>query len=193
MVIPYRSLSLLVLGVWLGGSVAVDIAVSQNFQTVDRFLAAPGDSRTSAQLSAIGRVPERAILRRNAAEENNWLFLNWERAELAIGGMLLVLCRIGQQRQKMKITGSVALLAIVAAEHFLLTPDIVSLGRIVDGLTAADPRYRTFWILHGFYSGLDILKMVVIFGIGVRAAFLRPDTGSLREEAWQRRHQVVAE
>ena len=71
---------------------------------------------------------------------------------------------------------------MVAAEHFLLTPHIVALGRVVDELPAADPQYRTFWMLHGFYSGLDILKILVIFGLGIQLVTLR-ERRAVPEEA----------
>jgi hypothetical protein len=61
---------------------------------------------------------------------------------------------------------SLLLLAIVAAEHFLLTPRITEMGRFIDDVKPSDPQYKTFWMLHGFYSGLDILKMLVAVVLG---------------------------
>jgi len=162
-VIQYRRLCALLLGAWLGASILTDVAVTQNFQAVDRFLQSPGDAGTSAQLNAIGQARERTILRRHAAEENNWIFLNWERVEFAIGGGLFLLFLVGGKPRRTTLALSLVLLGIVAAEHFLLTPAITGLGRIVDDLPATDPQYRKFWMLHGFYSGLDILKMLVGF------------------------------
>jgi len=175
-VIRNRRLSALLLGAWLGASILTDVAVTQNFQAVDRFLAAPGNAATSSELNAIGPARERVILRRNAGEENNWIFLNWERVEFALGGGLFLLFLLGDKPQKSRVALSIVLLAIVAAEHFLLTPRITDLGRIVDDLPAADPQYKTFWTLHGVYSGLDILKMLVMFGLAARLAILsKPD------------------
>ena len=167
MVSRYRSLVAILLGAWLGASIVADIAVTQNFHAVDRFLAAPGNATTEAQLNAIGRAEERVILRRNAAEENNWIFLNWERVEIAIAVALLALL-LADRARGMLLGGSVLLITVLAAEHFVLTPEITSLGRIVDGLQPSDPQYKTFWMLHGFYSGLDILKMLVVCALGAR-------------------------
>ena len=176
--IHYRRLSALLLGAWLGASILTDIAVTQNFQTVDRFLEAPGNQVTSVDLNAIGHARERIILRRNAGEENNWIFLNWERVEFAIGaGLFLLLLfgerRLGERHRKSMLALSLVPLAIVAAEHFLLTSRITELGRIVDGLPATDSRYKTFWTLHGLYSGLDILKMLAMFGLAALLAIRR--------------------
>jgi len=175
-VIQYRGLSALLVGAWLGASILTDVAVTQNFQTVDRFLEAPGNPGTSAELNAIGRARERTILRRNAGEENNWIFLNWERVEFAVGSGLFLLLLFGERPRKSMLALSVALLTVVAAEHFLLTSRITDLGRIVDDLPATDSRYKTFWMLHGLYSGLDILKMLALFGLGALLAIRRkPD------------------
>jgi hypothetical protein len=175
-VIQYRRLSALLLGAWLGGSIITDVAVTQNFQAVDRFLEAPGNAGTSAQLNAIGRARERAILRRNAGEENNWIFLNWERVEFALGGGLFLLLLFGDRPQKATLALSLGMLVLVLAEHFLLTPTITGLGRIVDDLQTTDPEYKKFWMLHGFYSGIDILKMLAGFVLAVRLAMRRrPD------------------
>ena len=54
-VIQYRRLCALLLGAWLGAGILADVAVTQNFQAVDRFLQAPGSVATSVALKAIGR------------------------------------------------------------------------------------------------------------------------------------------
>ena len=181
--IQFRRLSALLLGAWLGASIVADVAVTQNFQTVDRFLQTPGNPGTSAQLNEIGWARERVILRRNAGEENNWIFLNWERVELVIGTGLFFLLLFGDRTQKLMLGLSIALLAIVAAEHFLFTPRIIDLGRVIDDLPASDPQYKTFWTLHGVYSGLDILKMLVAFGMAVRLVIRsKPDSDHFARE-----------
>lgn len=180
MVTRYRILIAVLLGAWLGASIVADVAVTQNFQTVDRFLAGPGNAATEAQLKAIGRAEERAILRRNAAEENNWIFLNWERVEIAISLTLLAFLMADRARGIL-LAGAVLLIVVLAAEHFFLTPEITSLGRIVDDLQVSDPQYKTFWMLHGFYSGLDIVKMLVVCALGARIVFARQAAAQAQE------------
>jgi hypothetical protein len=175
-VIQYRRLAALLIGAWLGAGILADVAVTQNFQAVDRFLQAPGSVSASAALNAVGRDKQRFILRRNAGEENNWIFLNWERVELALGGLLFLLLLFGERPQKLLIVLSAAMFLIVAGEHFYLTPLITDLGRRVDDLPAADPDVKTFWVLHGIYSGLDILKILLGLAFAVRLAIKRkPD------------------
>jgi hypothetical protein len=157
-VVQYLRVSALLLGVWLGASILADIAVTQNFQTVDRFLDAQPPNAT-------GHDAARTMLRRNAAEENNWIFTNWERAEFVLALGLAGLFIAGGHPRRVLLAGAIALIAMLAAEHLFLTPRIVEMGRFVDGLAKTDDRYKTFWMLHGIYSGLDILKMLVIFGL----------------------------
>lgn len=165
---PQR-LSALVLGIWLGAAILADIAVTQNFQTVDRFLEAPGTASASNEIAALGEARVRALLRRNAGEENNWLFTNWERAELGLTAALLLAVLFDRRASgKLAIGLSAGIVLIVAAEHFALTPRIADLGRKIDELQAGDPLVGTFWALHGFYSGLDILKIVAGLVLAVR-------------------------
>jgi hypothetical protein len=173
-VIQHRRLSAPLLGAWLGASILTDLAVTQNFQTVDRFVETPGSVKASTWINEIGRERARLVLRRNAGEENNWIFLNWERLEFAIGGAMFLLPLFGDRPiDKGALAVCLGMLGIVAAEHFLLTPRITGLGRLVDDLPPTDPEYKTFWLLHGFYSGLDILKMLIGFGLAARLVIRR--------------------
>jgi hypothetical protein len=172
-VIQSRRLAALLLGIWLGAGILTDIAVTQNFQTVDRFLQSPGNVATSIHLNEIGRARERVLLRRNAGEENNWIFENWERAEMLLGAAFFLVLLFGERPQPLMLGLSLAMFAIVVAEHFFLTPQIIDLGRGIDDLPPADPAVTKFWTLHGLYSGLDILKLLLGFGFAVRLS-LRP-------------------
>jgi hypothetical protein len=182
-VIQYRRLASILLGAWLGAGILTDVAVTQNFQTVDRFLQNPGNPATSAELNKIGRDRARVVLRRNAGEENNWIFLNWERVEVGLGAALFLLLLFGSRPQKLMLALCIAMLTIVGVQHFLLTPQITDLGRIVDDFPANSAESRRFWELHGFYSGLEIFKMLVGLGFAVRLAFRRtPDKDQFARE-----------
>jgi hypothetical protein len=168
-VIQHRRLSTLLLGAWLGASILTDLAVTRNLKTVDRFLDAPGSATMSTQINEIGRARARIFLRRNAGEENNWIFLNWERLEFAIGGVLFLLLLFGDRPpQKAVLSVILVMIAIVVAEHFLLTPRITGLGRLVDDLPPNGPESKTFRLLHGVYAVLDILKMLIGCGLAAR-------------------------
>lgn len=190
--IQFRRIAALLIGVWLGAAVLADVAVTQNFQTVDRFLAAPGSPATSISLNQIGRPLERTILRRNAAEENNFLFTNWEWAQLGLGALLFFILLFGDRPQKLYMALVLGMLVIVAAERFILTPQIVDLGRTVDGLASTDPVYKHFWMLHGIYSGVDILKMLLGAFLAFRLCVRRaPDKDHFAKE-YEKMNAVLA-
>jgi hypothetical protein len=169
-VIQYRRLEAFVLGAWIGAGIFADVAVTQNFQTVERFLAQPGSVLTSAELNKIGRQRERVILRRNAGEENNAIFENWERVELPIGCMLFGLLLFGSRPRKLMLAAAMLMLAIVAVQHFFLSPVITDLGRQLADLPATDPLATRFWTFHGIYSGSEILKLLVGVALAARLA-----------------------
>ena len=116
--IQYRRIAALLLGVWLGAGIFADIAVTQNFQTVDRFLSSPGSVGASVELNRIGRERERVILRRNAGEENNFLFENWERAELLLGVALFATLFFGERPNKPMLGAAVAMWIVVLVQRF---------------------------------------------------------------------------
>jgi hypothetical protein len=172
-VIQYRRLAALVLGTWLGAAIFADIAVTQNFQTIDRFLTRPGSVLTSTELNSIGRERARIILRRNAAEENNAIFENWERVELLIGCVLFALLLFGSRPRKLTLAAAILMPGIVAVQHFLLSPAITDLGRKLADLPASDPLADRFRNLHAIYSGSEILKLLAGAALAVRLAVRR--------------------
>lgn len=167
-VIQFRRLAAILLGAWLGGSILTDVAVTENFNTIDTFLQTPGNIAASAELNNIGRDRERLLLRRNAGEENTWIFTNWERVEVAIGGALFLVLLFGGRPQKLLLGLCLAMTAVVAAQHFFLLAPIADLGRRVNYLPASDPESVKFWRLHGVYSGLEIAKILLALVFAAR-------------------------
>jgi hypothetical protein len=166
-VIQYRRLGALVLGVWLGAGIFADFAVVQNFATVDRFLAAPGNALAAAELGKIGHDRERVLLRRNAGEENNFIFEQWERIEILLGTALILVFAFGGRSERPLIGLTAAMVLIVAVQHFFLTPEVTALGRRIADLPPGDPMNSTFWTYHGIYSGAEILKLLTGAGLAV--------------------------
>ena len=174
-VLQYRRLAAILLGIWLGAGIFVDIAVTQNFQTVDRFLAAPGSAATSIELNRIGKPVEREILRRNAGEENNFLFENWERAEIVLGVALLATLFFGERPNTLMLLAALAMWLIVGVQHFFLSPEVAEMGRKMADVPGDAALTKRFWTFHGVYSGSEILKLLVGFTLSVRLCW-RPKT-----------------
>jgi hypothetical protein len=168
-----QRLTVLVLGLWLGAGIFADIAVTRNFNTVERFLANPGNASAASEIDAIGRDREREILRRNAAEENNGIFHDWERAEFAIGAALIALLAL-ERAPVIDLTIAGAMIAIVAVQAFALSPRIVALGRVIPSMPPGDPAVAHFWTMHGIYSGSEILKLILGFALALRLCVSTP-------------------
>jgi hypothetical protein len=175
-VIQFRRLAALLLGAWLGGSILIDVVATENFNTIDPFLQTPGNVSASAELNKIGRDQARLLLRRNAGEENTWIFINWERIEVALAGVLFLVLLFGERPQKLLMALCLGMVAVIGGQHFFLLPQIADLGRKVDYLPASDPDSVKFWKFHGIYAGLEIAKIVLGIVFAARLAFrFRPD------------------
>jgi hypothetical protein len=162
-----QRLAVLVLGLWLGAGMFADIAVTRNFNTIEHFLANPGTTAAANEIEAIGRDREREILRRNAAEENNGIFHDWERAELAIGAVLIALLAFDRVRA-VDVAFAGAMIAIVVVQALALSPRIAALGRLIPSMPPGDPAVAHFWTMHGIYSGSEILKLLFGFALSLR-------------------------
>ena len=92
---------------------------------------------------------------------------------MVLGAALFVFLLQDNASRKLWPGLCLAMIAMVAAEHFFLTESINELGRRIDDLPATDPLVRRFWIMHGLYSGLDLLKLVVGFGLAAGLNFQR--------------------
>lgn len=168
-----QRLALLVIGLWLGAGIFADIAVTRNFNTVEHFLSNPGNASTASEIAAIGREREREVLRRNAAEENNGIFHDWQFAEFAIGAALIGLLALDRVPViDLGIAG--VMIAIVVVQAFALSPRIAALGRLLPSMPPGDPSIANFWTMHGIYSGSEILKLLFGFALSLRLCLAAP-------------------
>lgn len=159
--IQFRRLAALLLGLWLGAGVFADYAVTQNFRSVEGFLADPGATSTSIEMNRLGRWKERIIIRRYVAELNNTIFETWEWTEFLLGTALFASLAFGQRPQKWVLALPLAMLLIVATQRFYLTPAVTEMGRKLADLSPKDPLNQKFWTFHGIYSGAEILKFIL--------------------------------
>jgi hypothetical protein len=174
-----RRVTMLLLGLWLGGSLFMIFVATQNFASVERLLASPPEP-VSKWISQLGHDDARFMLRYMASEQNRFYFVRWEWAQIGLGlvisGIIAVSPRIG--RAALILSGLMLLVAI--AETTLLTPQIVGLGRSIDFIpqTVQTPERALFWRLHHFYSGLEVFKLVL--GLGLAVLLVRDRRNSLR-------------
>lgn len=106
----------------------------------------------------------RALLRFQASELNTYFFATFELAELALAAALIGFAFASARSVPLLKAIALLLMALVAAEHWLLTPEIARIGRAAEFrvLAAGTPEYQRFWTYHGSYSALEIAKLVLL-------------------------------
>jgi len=140
-----------------------------NFAGVDRLLEAPGPS-ASQHIKVLGTDSARMLLRHQVAELNRFFFENWEIVQLMLGIGLLVTLLFATNGEKLYMLLCAFLLLLVIVEHFLVTPQIVSLGRSIDFIPEQTPSVARikFWRFHNAYSALEVFKLLTLGGVTLR-------------------------
>jgi len=151
----HQRIASFLLGAWILGSLFMIFVATQNFKMAD----------------ALGRADTHAILRSMAGDLNQLFFVTWERAELILGIALTGVLFFGL---KTRLLGalSAAQLLLVAVQHFLVTPQMLTLSAHLDSAAQASQ----FGKLHAIYGIMEIVKLLIAFGL---AALLLP--------TWRRR------
>jgi hypothetical protein len=160
------------------------IVATHNFRAVDQLLAQPAP-QAAGQINALGRDAARAFLRYHSAELNRWYFETWEAVQIALGLAVFSLLLFTTHEGKVGLSMALLMLFIVLLERFLLTPQIVALGRAIDFVPAGQfsPERSRFWMLHGAYSGLEVLKMGLAAALVVKMLWRRRrSSGNAAEE-----------
>ncbi len=156
-----RRLTSLLLGAWLAGSLFMWMVATQNFRSVDRLLASPS-AQAKIRIDKLGQDQARLLLRHHVGEQNRWYFETWEMAQLALGVLVLLALFFGSS-DRAGLWLALVMLVVVGIQHWILTPEVVRLGRAIDFTSVDQPSAeRTrFWMLHGAYSGTELLKLAL--------------------------------
>src|SRR5262245_8673873 len=150
--------ALVLLGVWLTGTICVSVVATQNFYTVDRLLANRATPAFNAIVDREGQQA-REFLRYLSSELNRLYFQLWNVTQVPVGALTLWLT----WNQKRSIRWMVAAMLAGTIAVAAMTPEIVSLGRSLDFVPRepAPPGMSRFWILYGAYTTLEMLKLVI--------------------------------
>jgi hypothetical protein len=150
------------LGAWIAGSLFMIMVATQNFRSVDRLLAAPAGA--TAQIEKMGREEARTFLRYQVSEQNRWYFETWEKIQLALG---LALLAVTSRQDRTSVALAAAMFALLLAQRFWITPEIVRIGRLID-FTPQELERQTFWMFHNAYSGVELAKLALGFALSSR-------------------------
>jgi len=177
-----RRMACFFLGIWVGAAILMTGVAVENDRSVDRVLSRPSPSAL-VSLKALGPGGAQMLLRYEAAEQNRWFLRAWGIVQLIGGSLFFLFLLLGTREGKFSLAAVLVMLALVLVQLFLLTPALVSLGRLVDFLPANQPsgdRSR-LWVLDGGYALMEALKLAVALLLG--ASLMRHRrSGDAREE-----------
>jgi len=161
--------ALVVMGMWIMGSICMSVVATENFYTIDRLLDSSTNVEFHSAVQKLGHAPARDLLRYLSSELNRLYFQTWNVAQLVLGALALWLVARsaapsapqGAHRRR-ALRGVAAMLAVVVLMLVYLTPQIVSLGRSLDFVPRdpAPPGMQKFWILHAAYTSLEMMKLL---------------------------------
>ena len=163
-----REAAALCIGVWLMGTVSVIVVAAQDFYTVDRLLANPGNETFARMVEQIGPADSREFLRHLSSELNRLFFQIWNFSQFAIGGAALWLVLGIPQAPRLRWT-ILGMLAVVLLLTVWVTPQILTVGRSLDFVPREPPppAMSRFGILHATYTILELLKFSAGILVGV--------------------------
>ncbi len=142
------------------GSLFMIFVATQNFAVADRVLASP-PQHVAAMFQTLGAENSRLLLRYMAGEDNRLFFTIWELAQIALDVLLTAVLLISIKRRLLAGMAGAALI-IVLFQRLRVTPEMISLGRLVDlGGGAGSAAYTQFWRLHGLYGVLEVVKLAL--------------------------------
>jgi hypothetical protein len=161
--------ALVVMGMWIMGSICMSVVATENFYTIDRLLETSPNVEFHRSVQQLGHAPARDLLRYLSSELNRLYFRTWNVVQLVLGGLALwLVARFAvpsapqSALRRRALWGIAAMLGVVVLMLVYLTPQIVSLGRSLDFVPRdpAPPGMQTFWILHAAYTSLEMLKLL---------------------------------
>ncbi len=158
-----------ILGGWLGITFLMWFVATGSFSTVDRILGRPTAQFTEVT-RPMGHDQTRVVLRYLASEINRTCFRAYGWSQIVFGLVLVILLFKQTPRDPAALVISVAMLGLVLVLTWIVTPQIVALGRSIDfvprdSLPPEMPRFRT---LHALFTGLDGLKLLAGLALLVR-------------------------
>lgn len=164
-----RRLATLLLGLWLGGGLFMTWIAIHNFRGVDKLLRSP-EPAAAQYIKVLGNSSAQTLLRHQVGELNRQYFNTWELAQLCIAPVFLLTMLFDGKADKLYLgLGGLALL-LVLVQHFLITPQVTTLGRALDFLPQEAPSAERggFWRFHNAYYTLEVIKGLTLAGMSVR-------------------------
>ncbi len=148
------------LGLWLAGLLVVTFATSYSSRTVNVVMENP-PHEASKWVDILGKERIRTLLLHNTAEVNRSLLEAWGYADLVLCVFILITAVMIKSGKPIMIA-SALLLILCLASVFLLTPQLVAVGRLLDFRPAlpVPPERAQFASLNGMFTGISVIRIL---------------------------------
>jgi hypothetical protein len=150
-----------ILGAWLGATLFMWYVAGGSFSTVDRVLRA-STPQFAESTKPLGQNQTRTLLRYLASEINRTGFRVYGWAQVALGGLLLLVLFRQMPRDATALATAGAMLGLVLVLTLIVAPQLVELGRSLDFVPRdpAPPGLARFRIRHAAFTALDGVKLL---------------------------------
>jgi len=150
------------LGLWLAGMAMVTYVTSLSLRTVGSVMANP-PFEASKWIDLLGKDKMRTLLAHGSSELNRGMFEFWGNTDLVICIFLLVAVVMNKSGKVLMILTAVLLL-LGSASAFLLTPQMVAVGRQLDFriVFPVPPEVVQFAALERMYYGLAVARTLMV-------------------------------
>lgn len=159
-----RSLLILVLGLWIGGSVVVGAVVSYNLTGfADLFARNPALAQQAGFDPAAEAEKKESLLWVQSSELNRVFFERWNQTQLVLGALALALALVaGLHRLQLWLLLGAMVLAL--GLHLEVEPRVVELGRALDFVPRSPPppELAAFQRMHGIYFAAESVRFALV-------------------------------
>ena len=161
---------------------------TDNFASVERALK-PTAKAAETAMQQIGVERTRELLRYHSSEQNRNYFNRWGWAQLGLGLLLALILLFATNGNLVSMLLVVGMLGTVVVQQFLITPQMIEVGRALDFASIDEYREerRAFWNYHRAYSMIEVAKLVCGSALAMKLLFSK-NSGRKR-----RRSRVDAE
>jgi hypothetical protein len=159
----YRRILCLLIGLWLGGGLVMAWFGANSFSTVHNVMN-QSNPMFALQTKPLGPANTRMVLRFQVAEQNRYMFQNWEYMQLILGAFFFSYMLFGTLEGKFTLSLALTMVVITAIQRFGLSNEMGNIGKSL-GYVPADilvAERAKFWLMHSAYLTCEALK----FGLG---------------------------
>src|SRR6185436_16414171 len=111
------------------------------------------------QTKPLGPEVTRQVLRYQVADQNRYLFQNWEYFQLALGALFFAYLLFGTLEGKFSLALALGMFVLTAVQRFGISNELGNLGKSLAYIPAEaiQAERAKFWLMHSFYVGIDLL------------------------------------